>query len=464
MSGNGSYIKSMNGIVSFNTGSTIIEGTGITTETIDCDTINAITANISSTINTSTIYVDFLVPAANAFITMIGDVKYNTNIYIDSVFANLGSTINMNNTIATSQIDSITPSATYNFLTSHTGIINFGSATSTNNFNNTIKTTRIDSVTPSAGYLLLTNHTGSINIGSSASVVRFGSITTPVRSAYVPVAGTDLANKDYVDSMSGTSLLSATNVWTGASNTFNNVVNVNSISAPSGTLTVTGNITTTSNITGTIINTNSISAPSGTLTVTGVISTASDITGRDIISSRGYFDSDNPASTCRFARETITGSVTLANGQTTGTLTIGQASGRTGAINIGASGSTTTISGPLIAGGVTGGSACTVWGKKTVEFTGGNDYTIVSGDINNVFMVVVNGPNPRTIQMPARKIGQIVIIRSIATTGVSNQISVSLISGGNFYNPGLNTTALFYSIPSGGTVSYFDNGTNWISF
>ena len=435
MSGNNAFNKSMNGIVSLDTGGTTIEGSNINTDTIDCDTINAVTANISSTINTSTIYVDFLVPAANVFITMIGDVKYNTNIYVDNLFSNLGTTINMNNTIKTSKIDSITPSVAYDFLTSHTGIINFGSTTSTNNFSNGINTRRLDSITLSDTFLLLTDHTGIINIGSDASFIRFGSTTAAPRTAYVPLTGQDLCNKSYVDSMSGTGLLSATNVWTGTSNTFNNVVNVNSISAPSGTLTVTG-----------------------------VISTASDITGRDIISSRGYFDSDNPASTCRFARETITGSVTLANGQTTGTLTIGQASGRTGAINIGASGSTTTISGPLIAGGVTGGSACTVWGKKTVEFTGGNDYNIVSGDINNIFMVVINGGNPRVVQMPARKIGQIIIIRSIATTGVSNQISVSLISGGNFYNPGLNTTALSYSIPSGGTVSYFDNGTNWISF
>ena len=41
---------------------------------------------------------------------------------------------------------------------------------------------------------------------------------------------------------------------------------------------------------------------------------------------------------------------------------------------------------------------------------------------------------------------------------------IGLISGGSFYNPGQTTTALFYSLPSGGTVSYLDNGTNWISF
>ena len=66
MSGNGSYIKSMNGIVSFDTGGTTIEGETITTDTIDCNTINAITANISSTINTSTIYADFIANNASS--------------------------------------------------------------------------------------------------------------------------------------------------------------------------------------------------------------------------------------------------------------------------------------------------------------------------------------------------------------------------------------------------------------
>ena len=42
MSRNGSYAKSMNGIVSFDDGDgTTIEGSTITTDTIDCNTLNA---------------------------------------------------------------------------------------------------------------------------------------------------------------------------------------------------------------------------------------------------------------------------------------------------------------------------------------------------------------------------------------------------------------------------------------
>jgi len=97
-------------------------------------------------------------------------------------------------------------------------------------------------------------------------------------------------------------------------------------------------------------------------------------------------------------------------------------------------------------------------------FTGSQDYNIVSGDINNVFMVVVNGGTVRTVQMPARKIGQIILLRSITPPGVNANISVSLISGGNFYNPGVVTAATTYTLGSGQTVSYLDNGQNWVSF
>ena len=80
MSGNGSYIKSMNGIVSFDSNGTTIEGGNITSDVIDCATLNA-----SSTINTSTIYTDFIVNNANAYITMVGDTTFNNKLYASSI-------------------------------------------------------------------------------------------------------------------------------------------------------------------------------------------------------------------------------------------------------------------------------------------------------------------------------------------------------------------------------------------
>jgi len=208
-------------------------------------------------------------------------------------------------------------------------------------------TRRLDSVGPTGTFLLLTDHTGIINIGSDASFIRLGSATTPPRTAYVPLTGQDLCNKTYVDSMSGSGLLSATNVWTGPSITFNNVVNVNSISAPSGTLTVPSNIT-----------------------------------GSDIFSTSGSFDNPTAAATCRFARTTTTGDVNIGQNQTTGSLRLGTNSARTGAINIGATGSTTTINGNLNCEGYTNiGTTgtpyrCMIMGSTGAGLSGSNVVSI----------------------------------------------------------------------------------------
>jgi hypothetical protein len=522
MSGNGSYIKSMNGIVSFDSGGTTIEGGDITADTVNCDTLNATTEVNTNTINTSTIYADFILNSANPNISIIGDTKFNNDLYVNNIYSNSGGLVNItnltsnsfktesidgrdtssltkelkigqsnlyttsvnigraelnilgtiypaipprttfqpvgdddicnkfyvdsvatgtiilgltntftgtsntfNNTIITSKIDSITPSATYEFLTSHTGEITVGSSTTNTSFTNTLKANRIESTTNINTFALLSSHTARINIGNNASSINIGSVTSPARTAYTALIGNDLCNKTYVDSVAGTSLLSATNVWTGTSNTFNNVVNVNSISAPSGTLTINSNINCT-----------------------------------DVLSTSGDFQNPTATSACRFARTTTSGTVNIATNQTTGTLNIGTFSTRTGDINIGATTSTTTINGQLNCND--GTSIYTVWGKLCVAFTGGFDYNIVSEDINNIFMLVINGGNPRVIQMPARKIGQYIIIRSIS--GVSHTISVSLISGGNFYNPNATTTSLSYSMPSGTVVRYLDNGSNWIAF
>ena len=107
MSGNNAFVKSMNGIVSLDTGGTTIEGSTITTDTVDCDTINAVTANISSTINTSTIYTDFIANAANAFITMFGNVKFNNDIYVDNIYSNTAGQVNIqNSTVITGSLTS----------------------------------------------------------------------------------------------------------------------------------------------------------------------------------------------------------------------------------------------------------------------------------------------------------------------------------------------------------------------
>jgi hypothetical protein len=71
MSRNGSYAKSMNGIVSFDDGDgTTIEGSEINTETINCNTLTA-----SSIINT-----DYIDSNTNTYIQCLSDITFNGEV------------------------------------------------------------------------------------------------------------------------------------------------------------------------------------------------------------------------------------------------------------------------------------------------------------------------------------------------------------------------------------------------
>ena len=77
MSRNGSYAKSMNGIVSFDDGDgTVIEGAGITTGIIDCTTLNA-----SSTVDTSQLFADFIGTNENAEISVISITNFSNDVH-----------------------------------------------------------------------------------------------------------------------------------------------------------------------------------------------------------------------------------------------------------------------------------------------------------------------------------------------------------------------------------------------
>jgi hypothetical protein len=133
-------------------------------------------------------------------------------------------------------------------------------------------------------------------------------------------------------------------------------------------------------------------------------------------------------------------------------------------IVIGAGGSganlkTTTIKGTLIADG-SGGGSTTLWGLLSYVTTSVN-YTIVITDINSDFYLTITGINPRSIIMPARKLGQKIHIRNLSAV---NQLLSCVGSSGNFYNPNNNTASLTYSLPSTNSVNYFDNGTDLIAF
>jgi hypothetical protein len=199
MSRNGSYAKSMNGIVSFDDGDgTVIEGDGITTGIINCITLNA-----SSTVNSSTLNVDFIGENANAYISVLSNTKFNGNVYTDNINANSSSSITLNNnTLIT------------------------GSLTA-----NTLKTESIDgkdtnSISKQLKIGYSNANTTSVNIGR-AELNILGTIypAIPPRTTFYAVGNDDIANKFYVDSVTaGTNILSLSNTFTGTTNTFNNII------------------------------------------------------------------------------------------------------------------------------------------------------------------------------------------------------------------------------------------------
>ena len=87
MSRIGSFAKSMNGIVSFDDGDgTVIEGSELSTGTINCTTLNA-----SSKVDTSQLFIDFIAVNENANISVISETKFNDDVYVDNIYGNAGS-------------------------------------------------------------------------------------------------------------------------------------------------------------------------------------------------------------------------------------------------------------------------------------------------------------------------------------------------------------------------------------
>ena len=143
MSRNGSYIKSMNGIVSFDDGDgTTIEGSQIDTDTINCNTL---TAN-------SIIYTDFIDSNANTYIQCLSDITFNgvvnasfvptsnnqlcNKLYVDTV-ASAGSSILPLTNVFTGT------SNTFNNSLITNNIVQRSSGSSNINFYNTLSTNSI---------------------------------------------------------------------------------------------------------------------------------------------------------------------------------------------------------------------------------------------------------------------------------------------------------------------------------
>lgn len=206
MSRNGSYAKSMNGIVSFDDGDgTIIEGSEITTDTINCATLNA-----SSTVNTPTINTDFIGKKANSYITVLNNTTFNGDINVNNINANTGTIYLKNNTSITGTL-----SLTSNIQTAYLegrGIGGVGSPLNIGQSND------------------LTSY---VNIGRDAITAGgFVFPAIPVRTTYIPTSNYDIVNKLYVDNATaGTNILALSNTFTGTTNTFNNTIATNNITS-----------------------------------------------------------------------------------------------------------------------------------------------------------------------------------------------------------------------------------------
>ena len=176
MSRNGSYAKSMNGIVSFDDGDgTTIEGSKITTDTIDCNTLNA-----SLTVNTASLFTDFIVPYANSQIQILPPTTFSDDIYVGNVYSNGGTA----GTIALQNNASIA------------GTLETTQAIRSSKFES-----RLSSGAPSQMKIGDdSDYTSSVNIGRD----EFSKLGTtfpaiPPRTTFYAVGNDDIANKLYVE-------------------------------------------------------------------------------------------------------------------------------------------------------------------------------------------------------------------------------------------------------------------------
>ncbi len=276
-----SFVKSMNSILSFNTGSgTIISGDTITTNNLDVTNFN--TNNLQGITPTDAIT---LYTNSTNNISLGSPVGLGT-LALTNKLINIGTSAN---TIATTLAGTLTTisSTTTNITGSNFNVncplnsispiycteLHAANAYITTSLNTTFLDTPNTTDTP----YIFPLTTGTITIGSA---------TAPIIGQRVCTAPTHLANKQYVDSLIQTSLLGLTNIWTGVSNTFNNTIIGNTITATAissivnlfnnlttGTLNIATGITTGAlNIGTNITNGNIIIGNDNTIGATGNLS------------------------------------------------------------------------------------------------------------------------------------------------------------------------------------------------
>jgi hypothetical protein len=340
MSRNGSYAKSMNGIVSFDDGDgTVIEGSELSTGIINCTTLNAL-----STVNSATVNTDFIGKKANSGITVLNDTTFNGKIYTDYIYAKNSSQLGIqNNTLITGTL-ATTQSIQTAYLEGR-GIGGVGSPLNIGQSNE------------------LTSYVSIGRDAITAGGVVFPAI--PVRTTYIPTSNYDIANKLYVDNATaGTNILGLSNTFTGAQNTFNNKIIVSNITYDTNTLSAspTTNVidlfkTTTGDIT---------IGSSGKVNLTDKFSFSGTVMSGTNTAGQYNIMSGVTTGIVRFGHEITTGIVAFGQAMTTGTVNfVSPVSGTSSAImNIGnsmsSSGSVNICSSSSAAGNVNIGYSGTV--------------------------------------------------------------------------------------------------------
>lgn len=168
-------VKSMNGVITIDDGmGTVIEDGIITTNELDVTTLKV-----------ETLSTNFILPKDTG-ICQIWRTGANTCYFANAI------------------------SGTANFATATSGNVVFGTSGSTVNASNI-------SIGTSTGL------TGEIRVGNSGATSKIRLNSPSVECAGVPTSVNAVVNKTYADGLI-TALKAATNIWTGVSNTFNNVI------------------------------------------------------------------------------------------------------------------------------------------------------------------------------------------------------------------------------------------------
>jgi hypothetical protein len=395
---------------------------------------------------------------------LLSDV--NTWSGTTNTFSN--SIIVPNQTAGNSSTNAANTSFVSTAITNLKAAVNTWSGT-TNTFSNSIivpNQTAGNSSTNAANTSFVTTAINTLKAGTTwTGTQNFTGATITAPTKTVGTNTTDVATCAFVLANAGSGgLLASTNVWTGASNTFNTQIITPSIS--------NGNSDLTLGTTGTIFVGNGkssgfIAMGGGCLTIAnGSLScNGPEILLNNTTSSQIYANSATAPFTLRSdnTMNCIGSGLSKFGSWNGGQVELGTQSFSN--IVIGAGGTagnlrTTTIKGTLIATG-SGGPDTTLWGLISSEFkTTSLNYQIPTG-INRDYTLIMITSAALNITLPAVKLDQVLHIRNRGPV----TLSIKIPAGVTLYPVGLAGQTTSWSLVSNASLNIISDGTaNWYGF